>query len=106
MLDHPFLVKMHNFIETKKFYIFVLDYCPSGQLFGLMKGHRNMTEKQAKFYFIQTVLALNYIHNKKIMYRDLKPENILVDQNGHIKIADFGLAKVVREKSNSYCGSL
>ena len=97
---------MHNFIETKNFFILILDYCPSGELFGLMKNHRNMTEKEAKFYFLETILAIQYMHNKNIIYRDIKPENILLDQNGHIKIADFGLAKVLRAKSNSYCGSL
>ena len=52
MLDYPFLVKMHNFIETEHFYVFVLDYCPSGELFTLMKKYRNMTETEVKFYFI------------------------------------------------------
>ena len=87
---------MHNFIETSNFYIFILDYCPAGELFGLMKNHRDMTELQAKFYFLETILAINYMHERNIMYRDIKPENILLDKKGHIKIADFGLAKVVR----------
>ena len=97
---------MYNFIETRNFFIFILDYCPGGELFGLMKNHRDMTESQAKFYFLETILAINYMHERNIMYRDIKPENILIDKKGHIKIADFGLAKVVREKSHSYCGSL
>ena len=65
-----------------------------------------MSESEAKFYFIETLLAIEYMHSKNVIYRDIKPENILLDKNGHIKIADFGLSKVMREKSNSYCGSL
>lgn len=71
-----------------------------------MKAHRDMTEVQARFYFIETLLGIQYMHGKGIVYRDIKPENILIDQHGHIKIADFGLTRVMREKSTSYCGSL
>jgi serine/threonine protein kinase len=51
-------------------------------------------------------LALGYLHKSKIIYRDLKPENILIDEQGYIKLADFGLAKMMGEQiANSFCGT-
>lgn len=47
----------------------------------------------AKFYVAELILGIQYIHSKNILYRDLKPENILIDDKGHIRLADFGLAK-------------
>jgi len=51
-------------------------------------------------------LALGYLHKSKILYRDLKPENILLDTDGYLKLADFGLAKILGEEvANSFCGT-
>jgi serine/threonine protein kinase len=51
-------------------------------------------------------LAIGYLHESKILYRDLKPENILISEDGYIKLADFGLAKMLGEQvANSFCGT-
>jgi serine/threonine protein kinase len=52
-------------------------------------------------------LALDHLHSHGIIYRDLKPENILLDEEGYLKLADFGMAKKLKigEKANSFCGT-
>jgi len=84
----------------------ILEYCPGGELFNLQRRVVRFEEEEAKKYFIEVLLAIEYLHEKGIIYRDLKPENVLLDVKGHIKIADFGLAKETREKRYSFCGSL
>ena len=62
----------------------------------------------ARFYIIQILLGLEYLHNKDVVYRDIKPENILLDLDGHVKIADLGLAKPKMHEgvlAHSFCGS-
>jgi serine/threonine protein kinase len=72
-----------------------MDICTGGEIFFHLNNFKKFNEKLAKFYFIEILLGLEYLHSKDIVYRDIKPENILVDIEGHVKIADFGLAKII-----------
>ncbi len=72
----------------------VLEFCAGGEIFYHMNKVQRFSEKVAKFYFAEIVLALEYLHANNVFYRDLKPENILLDEDGHIKLADFGISRI------------
>jgi serum/glucocorticoid-regulated kinase 2 len=67
-----------------------------------------MTEDQARFYFTQICLGIDYLHQRFIIYRDIKPENILLDIDGNARVGDFGLSKPDMDQNEfaySFCGS-
>lgn len=65
-----------------------------------------MNESLARFYVGSIAMALEYLHENKIVYRDLKPENVFVDSYGYIKLGDFGFAKVLDSgKTFTFCGT-
>ena len=76
----------------------MLEYAVGGELFAHLRTAGKFKLDLATFYAAEIVLVLEYLHQRKIIYRDLKPENILVDREGHVKLTDFGFAKVVPDK--------
>jgi serine/threonine protein kinase len=71
----------------------IMDFASEGEIFDIISNTGAFSEETARYYFIQIIAALNYMHNTAgICHRDLKPENILMDANFNIKIADFGFA--------------
>ena len=92
-LKHPFILKLHySFQCSQKLYL-LLDFEGGGSLFYHLLKKKRFLEKEVLFYAVEMILALEYLHSKKILYRDLKPENILISRDGHIKLSDFGLSK-------------
>ena len=94
--------------QTEKKLYFVLEYCPGGELFSQLVKNHKLSEDHCRFYSAQIILALQYLHNKDIIYRDLKPENVIIDQEGYIKLTDFGLSKMeISENTKTYsiCGT-
>jgi serine/threonine protein kinase len=92
-LDHPFLLQLEFAFESKQYLVFVLEYCAGGELFYHLRRIKRMNEDQARYYFSQICLGIDYLHKKYIIYRDIKPENILLDHEGNVRIGDFGLSK-------------
>ena len=103
----PFIIKLHYSFQTPENLYMILDYCPIGDLSYQIQLNV-FEEDEAKFYIAELILAIEYLHKRDIIYRDLKPENILIDEDGHFKLADFGLAKenVNNDTPNkTFCGS-
>jgi len=94
--DNPFLVKLIGCFQDEVNLYFLMELLHGGNLFSHLHQipkHR-LSEDVTRFYSAEVVMALEHLHDHMhIIYRDLKPENILLTQDGHIKLADFGLAK-------------
>ena len=71
--SHPFLIEMKFAFETAKYLIFVVEYCPGGELFGLIKKYKRLSEDVSRFYIIEIFLGLSYLHQNNVVYRDIKP---------------------------------
>ncbi|XP_018565730.1 microtubule-associated serine/threonine-protein kinase 3 isoform X2 [Anoplophora glabripennis] len=92
--DNPFVVSMYCSFETKKHLCLVMEYVEGGDCASLIKNIGPLPADMARFYFAETVLAVEYLHSYGIVHRDLKPDNLLITALGHIKLTDFGLSKM------------
>lgn len=102
---HPFLVNLWGtFADSYNLYM-VMDFVSGGELFNLLRKSQRFPDPVAKFFGAEVALALDYLHCLDIVYRDLKPENILLGSDGHIKITDFGFAKLVPDITWTLCGT-
>ncbi len=105
----PFVVNIKfAFQDESKLYI-VSDFMQGGDMFyHLHSNKKKFPEAKAKFYIIELILGLEFLHKNNVIYRDLKPENLLMDTDGHIKISDFGLSKILEDpddKTYTLCGT-
>lgn len=95
-LNHPNILKIHEVLATKSKIFLVMELAKGGDLFGKLSrrpDHR-FPEPLARKYFQQLVSALHYCHQNGVAHRDVKPQNLLLDEEGNIKVSDFGLSAV------------
>ena len=107
--NHPFIVKLDCAFQTSSKLFLVLEYCPNGDLSKHLLIEKRFSEKKAKFYLCEVLLALEDLHKRDIIFRDLKPDNVILDEEGHCKLTDFGLSREgisENQYAQSFCGSL
>ena len=92
-VNHPNIVAIHDFGQREGQFFLVMEYIDGVNLRQAMQA-KQLSPEEALAIVPQICDALQYAHDEGIIHRDIKPENILLDSNGHVKIADFGLAKI------------
>ena len=90
----PWIVELKASFQEDDFLYLVMEFLPGGDFMNLLIEKDKLTEEEAKFYTAELILAVESIHKLDCIHRDIKPDNILIDKTGHIKLSDFGLAKV------------
>jgi len=110
MIEHPNVIKLYEIYDEPKKMNLVMELVTGGELFDRIVSKGNYCEKDASNVIATLCGALDYLHAKKVVHRDLKPENILyasTAEDADIKVADFGLARVVSGKDmmKTACGT-
>jgi serine/threonine protein kinase len=107
-IDSPFVMDIkYAFQDDTQLYL-VTEFMQGGDMFFHMHEKGVIKKERTKFYIIEIILAIEYLHKNNMIYRDLKPENILMDKEGHIKVTDFGLSKILddmNDKVFTLCGT-
>ncbi|KAK7923945.1 Non-specific serine/threonine protein kinase [Apiospora marii] len=107
-VSHPNVLCLKDTFNERNAVYLVLELAPEGELFNHIVMKQKLTEDECRKLFIQLFQGIKYLHDRNIVHRDIKPENILVvDKEVHVKLADFGLAKIIGEESftTTLCGT-
>nr|XP_046147107.1 rho-associated protein kinase 2-like isoform X3 [Oncorhynchus gorbuscha] len=100
--NSPWVVQLCCAFQDNLHLYMVMEYMPGGDLVTLTMNY-DMPEKWVRFYTAEVVLALDAIHSMGFIHRDVKPDNILLDQNGHLKLADFGTCMKMDSTGMVHC---
>ena len=105
-LKHPNIRQVYGYGYLNNRHCIVMEYLEGDDLSDMMKKGRRFTDAELRKWWNQIVSALNYTHAQGIVHRDIKPSNIFLDEDGNIKLLDFGIAKMMENSSLTQTGSL
>ena len=107
-LTHPNILKLYDYFNDETYFYLIIEYCQSGTVINLMKQDMNKIQLNLVEYAREALTAMVYMHNNQTAHLDIKPSNLFVDSYGHIKLADFGFARIIQpgQKCEAFCGSL
>lgn len=98
--DHPNIVSLECTFQDSSNLYFLLEFASKGSLASVIKNIRPIPIETCRYWVAEIVLALEHLHSLNIVHRDLKPENIVLDENYHVKLCDFGEAKIMKNINN------
>ena len=107
-INCPFVMDVKYAFQDEIHLYLVTEFMQGGDMFFHMHDRGLFKKDRTKFYIIEIILGIEYLHSNNMIYRDLKPENILMDKEGHIKVTDFGLSKILddmNDKVFTLCGT-
>lgn len=106
-LDHPNIIKLYNHFEEENFIYLMIEYAGGGQLYQKLKRDKRFDETTTKQYMADIILAVEYLHiqDPPIIHRDIKPENLILDEQGRVKLVDFGWSNFKNSQRTTYCGT-
>lgn len=103
---HENIVRLYQVNEKKDQFFMIMEYMPNGTLFSHIRRNKGLGEKEAFHYFIQACSAIYFLHENGYVHRDLKPENLLLDDQGNLKLCDFGwCVDVTIGERATFCGT-
>ena len=104
--NEDFFVQIHFYFMTETKIIFVMPFYQGGDLFQFQVKKKTFDESIVAFILVQVANMIKYLHERNIIYRNLKPENLLLNNDGYLKLCDFGLCEINKNESELYfCGS-
>lgn len=111
----PFIVRLHAAFQSSTRLYLVMDFAAGGEIMWHLRQQAMLSEEAARFYAAELLVALEFLHERRILHRDIKPENVLLAGDGHLLLTDFGLAKDLggenapgayfAKRKHSWCGS-
>ncbi|TPX49951.1 hypothetical protein SeMB42_g02425 [Synchytrium endobioticum] len=108
MLSHPNIVKFHHVFEDDHNVYMILELCHNKTFVDLLRKRRRMTETEVRYYMLQLLGGVQYMHGQRVIHRDLKLGNLFISSDMHLKIGDFGLAAILKhdgERKKTICGT-
>jgi protein kinase X len=103
----PLMVELYAVFQDDNSLYMLLEYIPGGELFSHLRRQEKFAFAVYQFYAAEIVAAIQILHELNVMYRDIKPENILIHKDGHIRLSDFGFAKILDTSDRTFtlCGT-
>ena len=101
LTEHPGVVRLYYTFQDERSLYFVLDLASNGELLGVLKRLSTFDEECTRFYGAEIMDTIHFMHAQGVIHRDLKPENVLLDDHMHVKITDFGTAKLLGSSKNT-----